>query len=57
METSQLICNTNQLHGFYMIQFFTERNFQTDINKQTKIKKKFLGIYIKIKMIVLNMFS
>ena len=44
METSQLICNTNQLHGFYMIQFFTERNFQTDINKQTKIKKKFLGI-------------
>ena len=30
IETSQLICNTNQSNGFYMICVFTERYFQTD---------------------------
>lgn len=53
-ETSQLIRNTNQLTGFYMIRIFTERFFRRDVNKRTKIKKKYMGIYIKIKMIVLK---
>ena len=30
METCQLICNANQLAGFYMIHVFTETYIQTD---------------------------
>ena len=33
IETSKLTCNTNQTIGFYMMQIFTEKFFQTDINK------------------------
>ena len=32
IETSKLTCNTNQSIGFYMMQIFTEKFFQTDIN-------------------------
>ena len=31
-ETSQLIWVTSQLTGFYILRFFTETDFRTDIN-------------------------
>ena len=34
-ETSQLICNTTQLTGFYTIRAPTERYFRTDHKKQS----------------------
>ena len=55
IEISQLFCSTTQVTGFYMRRSFTERLFQRDLNKQTKIKKKYLGKYIKV--IVLKMCS
>ena len=56
IETTQLICNTNQLTGFSMIRIFTGRFFRTGITKQTKIKKKYLGKEIEIKIIMLKIF-
>ena len=32
IETSQLICNKNQLNGFYPIQVFAEKHFWIDIS-------------------------
>ena len=57
IETSRLICKTSQWTNFSMRRSFTERLFQTGINKQIKTKKKYLGKEIKIKMIVLKMCS
>ena len=34
IEPNQMICIANELAGFYIIQVFTERFFQTDFSRE-----------------------